>query len=425
MDRRTSERPSRERQSLRGTPATIISIAAAWLIGAGSACAQDLGSDRFTFRGFGTLGLTTQDAEGIEFRRNVGQGRGVEAGELDFRPDTVAGLQLKASLAAKLDFTLQGVTRLDAHGDFTPRVTQAFLRYSPDESLVLRAGRIGYEIYLLAESRQVGYSYLAVRPSQDFYGLVTNDEVDGADVSWTTRLGPGLFKARAFGGNSSDETALADGTAWKGNSRAIGGTLDYSYRSLTARAALLKVRYGANADLRALGAFLVSTGAPGAVKIGGELVTSTQESRGMQLGLAYDGGPLQAQLLYGHIISDSIAGPNVEAFQVQAGYRVNDWTPYVSFARSQDRNPIRSTDLPPAPQLLPIIETVQLLQDQMRATQHSTSMGVRWDISSHWAAKLQADFTTLEDSALNFDRRPAGSGAAHMTVLTATVDFVF
>jgi hypothetical protein len=388
-------------------------------------CAQGLGHERFSFRGFGTLGVTTQDAEGIEFRRNVGQGRGVAADQLDFRPDTVAGLQLKASLTGELDFTLQGVTRLDAQGDWTPRVTQAFLRYSPDESLVLRAGRIGYEIYLLAESRQVGYSYLAVRPSQDFYGLVTNDEVDGADVSWTTRLGPGLFKARVFGGDSSDETAFADGTSWKGRSRAIGGTLDYSYRSLTARAALLEVRYGANADLRALGAFLVSTGAPGAVSIGEELVGSSQESRGMQLGLAYDDGPLQAQLLYGHIISDSIAGPNVEAFQAQAGYRLGDWTPYLSFAKSRDRNPTRSTDLPPVPELLPVIGTVQLLQEQMRATQHSASMGLRWDISSNWAAKIQADFTTLEDSVLNFDRRPPGSGDAHMTVLSATVDFVF
>jgi hypothetical protein len=263
-----------------------------------------------------------------------------------------------------------------------------------------------------------------VRPSQDFYGLVTNDEVDGADVSWTNRLGPGLFKVRVFGGDSSDETALADGTSWKGRSRAIGGALDYSYRSLTARAAMLKVSYGANADLRALGAFLVSTGAPGAVDIGGELVGSSQESRGMQLGLAYDDGPLQAQLLYGHIISDSIAGPNVDAFQAQAGYRLGDWTPYVSFAKSQDRSPIRATDLPPVPELQPIIDTVRMLQEQMRATQHSASMGVRWDISSNWAAKLQADFTTLEQSTLNFDRRPPGSGDAHMTVLTATVDFV-
>jgi hypothetical protein len=394
-------------------------------IGASGARAQDFETDRFTFRGFGTIGFTTHDAEGIEFRRNVGQGYGSEANELDFHADSLAGLQLNSRIAARFDLALQGVTRINAEGNWTPRVTQAFLRYSPDESLVLRAGRFGYEIYLLAESRQVGYSYLAVRPSQDFYGLVTNDEVDGIDASWTTRLGPGLFKVRVFGGEGSDETALHDGTSWSGSSDAVGATLDYTWRSLTARAAALEVRYGANADLRELGAFLASSGSPPAIDIGEELIGSEQVSRGLQLGLAYDGGPLQAQLLYGHIISDSIAGPNVNAFQAQAGYRVGDWTPYLSFAKSRDRNPIRSTGLPELPELLPVIGTVRELQDNMRATQHSTSLGVRWDLSSHWAFKAQVDFTDIHDSALNFDRRPANSGDTRMTVLTAAVDFVF
>jgi hypothetical protein len=68
---------------------------------------------------------------------------------------------------------------------------------------------------------------------------------------------------------------------------------------------------------------------------------------------------------------------------------------------------------------------VRELQDNMRATQHSTSLGVRWDLSSHWAFKAQVDFTDIHDSALNFDRRPANSGDTRMTVLTAAVDFVF
>ena len=395
------------------------------VIGSSAAHAQMLDADRFAFRGFGTLGVTTHDGEGIEFRRNVSQASGAEANRLDFETDTLAGLQINARLAPRLDFTLQGVTRLNAEGDWTPRITQAFLRYSADESLVLRAGRFGYDIYLLAESRQVGYSYLAVRPSQEFYGLVTNDEVDGVDVAWTTRIGPGVFKARVFGGKSSDSTALADGTAWSGDSDALGATVDYSWRSLTARIAMLRISYGANPDLRGLGDFLVSTGVPESVDIGAELVGSTQESRGLQAGIAYDNGPLQAQLLYGHIISDSIAGPNVDAYQAQAGYRIGDWTPYASFASSRDRDPIRATGLPALPELQPISDAIWQMQKNMRATQHSTSFGVRWDLSAHWALKTQVDFTDLHDSALNFDRRESGSGGTHLTVVTAAVDFVF
>ncbi len=380
---------------------------------------------RFTFRGFGTVALTTHDADDIEFRRNVSQGRGIESGEVGLQSDSVAGLQVDFSLSSRFDVMLQGVTRQDVDGDWSPRVTQAFLRYSPDESLVLRAGRFGYDIYLLAESRQVGYTYLAVRPSQDFYGLVTNDEVDGTDVGWTGRVARGLVKARVFGGTGSDQTAFSDGTTWEGESDVIGATLDYQFHSLTARVAMLQVKYGANPDLRALGGFLVSTGVPQSVSIGEALVSSRQESRGMQIGLAYDDGPLQAQLLYGHIVSDSIAGPNVNAMLAQVGYRMRAFTPYVSFAKSRDRDALKQTGLPDLPELAPISQAVYMMQKTLRATQHSASVGVRYDFSSHLDFKLQADFTTIHDSALNFDRRPPGSGDVHMTVLTAGVDFVF
>jgi hypothetical protein len=394
------------------------------LLGSPAVLAQ-MSEDRFVVRGFGTLALTTHDAEGIEFRRNVGQASGIESGKIGVQSDSLAGLQFNANLTAGFGATLQAVTRLDADGDWSPRVTQAFLRYSPDDSLVFRAGRFGYEIYLNAESRQVGYSYLAVRPSQDFYGLVTHDEVDGVDVSWTSRLGRGLIKARVFGGRGSDQTVFPDRTRWEGDSDAVGLTLDYSLRALTARAAMLQVSYGRDPALRELGAFLVSTGVPPSVSLGDDLYSSNQTSRAVQLGLAYDDGPVEAQLLYGHILSDSIAGPNVSAFYSQVGYRLGDFTPFVSYARSKDRHPMRSTGLPESPELLPVIEAVAAIQRNVRASQHSTSLGLRWDLSSHWAFKLQADFASIHDSALNFDTRPPGSGEAQMTVVTAAVDFVF
>jgi hypothetical protein len=415
--------PERRNSLHRGTCAFL---ACAFLcIGTSLAQAQDLEDGRFTFRGFGTLAVTTHDADGIEFRRNVSQADGAEANEIAFETDSIAGLQLSMDLASHLDFTVQGVTRQNSQGNWAPRVTQAFLRYSPDESVVVRGGRFGYEIYLLAESRQVGYSYLAVRPSQDFYGLVTNDEVDGIDASWTTRLGPGLFRMRAFGGRGSDETVLADGSSWSGKSDVVGATLEYSFRSLTTRLAMLRVSYGANADLRALGDFLVSTGVPDSVFIGQDLLRSSQESRGLQLGVAYDDGPMQAQVLYGHILSDSIAAPNVDAFLAQVGYRMGDFTPFLSVSRSEDRDPLRTTGLPAIPELLPLILTVQTLQQNVRATQRAASLGVRWDFAPKWAFKMQADFVSLRGSALNFDHRALPGADAEMTVLTAALDFVF
>src|SRR3954465_10318033 len=90
----------------------------------GIARADDLGDSRWDVRGFGTLGATTHGTDGIEFRRNTGQGHGAEADELDFGTDSIAGVQIDARLSSKFDVVLQGVTRQRADGDWSPQVTQ-------------------------------------------------------------------------------------------------------------------------------------------------------------------------------------------------------------------------------------------------------------------------------------------------------------
>jgi hypothetical protein len=395
-----------------------------FVLAATQAYSQELESKRFAVRGFGTLAATTQNADGLEFRRNVGQANGVAGGDVEWGTDSLAGLQFDGRLGSQVDALVQVVTRQGADGDWSPEVTQGFVRYAPDESLVMRIGRFGYDIYLLAESRQVGYSYLAVRPSADFYGVVTNDAIDGADIALTRRLGSGLVRARLFGGRGSDKTVFADGSVFGGHSQVYGGTLDYLYRGLTARVALLQATYGEEAELQTLADALMGSGVPASIAIGREL-RGAQTSDGAQLGVAYDDGPLQAQVLYGRIVSESIAGPDISAWYAQGGYRFGAWTPFVALAGSQDHKSIRATGLPDIPELAPINGAVYGIQKNLRATQHTATAGIRWDVSPRVDLKLQADFTSVHDSSYSFDRRPAGSGDARMTVIALAADFVF
>ena len=141
---------ARQRGSLGKPLGLIFLLAVLFILAATQAHGQELDGKRFTLRGFGTIGATTQDADGLEFRRNVGQAHGVGSGDVALTADSLAGVQMDVRLGARFDVLAQGVTRLRADGDWSPQVTQAFVRYSPDESLVLRVGRVGYDIYLLA-----------------------------------------------------------------------------------------------------------------------------------------------------------------------------------------------------------------------------------------------------------------------------------
>jgi hypothetical protein len=392
---------------------------------AGSAGATDLNDDRFTLRGFGTAAATYHDADGIEFRRNVGQAKGLPSDELGLYTDSVAGVQINAAVSEQVDVVLQSITQLNADGEWRPRISQGFIRYSPDESLVFRVGRISYDIYLLAESRQVGYSYSPVRPSTEFYGLINNDEIDGADVSLTRRVGPGLARARLFGGTSSGAMAFDDGTHSDLRGEMFGAVFDYTYRGWTARLAVARFQFDSGAEITPLVAALRSTGIPQAVAIGDDLGQDVYKSSGVQLGVAYDDGPLQAQLLLGGIDSDSIAGPDTINTYALFGYRLRRFTPFASFSRARDRAAIKPSGLPDFPMFAPLNGAVQTIQARTRSTGRTTSIGLRYDFSSHLDFKLQLDRVNLTDAAVMFDRRPQPRGEAHMNVAAIAVDFVF
>jgi hypothetical protein len=387
--------------------------------------AGELGDSRFAVRGFGTLGATTHGTDGIEFRRNTGQAHGAEADEIDFGTDSIAGVQLDARLGSKFDVVLQGVSRQGADGGWDPQVTQGFVRWSPDDSFVVRAGRVGYDIYLLAESRQVGYSYLTVRPSPEFYGQITNDEIDGADLSFTRRLGRGLMRARVFGGAGSGELAFADESTTEARGDVYGATLDYIRRGWTARIAFVQFNYEAGRDVPLLVGALRATQFPSALAVADDIDEDVYQSNGMQIGVAYDDGPVLAQLMYGTVSSDSIAGPEFDKYYGLFGYHFEKVTPFVAFASSRDRDPLHDAGLPPIPQLAPLNAAVIAMQKATRSTQHTTSVGVRYDFAPHFDLKLQIDRLAVTDSSIIFDHRPAAGGPADLTVISAAVDFVF
>jgi len=418
MKRKSFEEPTRLTRS--------IALGLLCALGLASrAHSQDLDAPRFSVRGFGTFAATTHDAEGLEFRRSVDQAKGVDEGQVDFAVDSQAGVQVNLELATHFDAVVQSVTRMHADGNWTPRISQGFVRYSPDEELVFRVGRVGYDIYLLAESRQVGYSYVSLRQPPEFYGIVTNDQVDGGDASITFRVGPGLARARAFGGTSSQESAFIDGTNVENSDRVLGASFDYLYGGWTARVALLRFRFDTNPGFPPLIGALRATFSPQAAAIADNLDHKEYESRAVQLGLAYDDGPLQAQLLFGTSNGDPIVAPEFNKLYALVGYRVRQWTPFVSYATSRDRHPILGTGLPDIPQLAPLEGAVRQIQQSFRSTQHTISAGARFDLSEHVDFKVQIDRMSLGETSLIFDHRLPPGGPASMTVLAASIDFVF
>ena len=164
-----------------------------------SATAADQGKS-FSVSGFGTLGLVHNTSDQVDIVRDLSQSEGVGyTRQTDFGVDSLLGLQINTSLSESTDAAVQVISRRAANG-FDPELSWAYGRYVPNNLLQLRAGRLGFDAFMLADSRNIGYSYPWVRPPIDFFGSLIVSYFDGADALLSQPLASGLLRAKFFAG---------------------------------------------------------------------------------------------------------------------------------------------------------------------------------------------------------------------------------
>lgn len=386
--------------------------------------ADDLSASRFTIGAFGTLGAIYQNSSGLAYRRDISQGHGARAGELDLGTDSILGLQVTGRLATGLDAQVQTTVSRNEDGVWRPEVERAFLRYQPNQAIMLRAGRIGLGVYLLGDALDVGYSYLTIRPPVEVYGVLAADDFNGGDAVFSQPLGGGVGRIRVLGGSWPLQVALPNGTARTVDDDSIVGlTADYLYGDWQTRAALVQIHIPGGGD--PLAPALAQTGLPQAVALAAELNRPQQNSSGAEIGTTYEGDPLQATLVLVHLNSDYVQGPKFNSVLALLGYRVGQLTPYGDFAMTENFGATPGTGLPPLPIFEPLIAGAQEDVTASQTTQRDLSLGVRYDFAPHVDLKAQVDHIWLHQSELIFDYNVPAPGHTSMTVLGVAVDFAF
>ena len=393
-------------------------------LGASIVRADALSDSRFTLSAFGTVGAVYQNARGLAYRRNIGQGHGARAGEVDLGTDSILGLQVTGKIATALDAQVQGTVQRNEDGAWRPQLKRAFLRYQPGPAVMVRAGQIGLGLYLLADAFDVGYAYLTIRPPVEVYGLLAGDEFEGLDATFSRRLGGGVGRIRLLGGKWPFDIAEPNGTMVTiDNDSILGITADYLLGNWQTRAALMQIHISGGGD--PVAPALAQTGFPQAVALAGELSRPQQNSYGAEIGATYEGDPLQASLVYVHLNSDYLQGPKFNSGLVLLGYRLGQFTPYTEFAFTDNFGKARVTGLPALPPFEPLIAAVREDQTAFQTTQRDLSLGVRYDFAPHVDLKAQIDRVWLHQSQLIFDYNVPPPGHTSLTVYGLAIDFAF
>ena len=393
--------------------------------------------------GFGTLGVVGQSGgNDWGFVRNSTQ---LGAGSrLSATPDSRLGVQLNWNPGTQWEAGVQGVVLSKPSG--TPRaenIDWAYVGYRVLPDTRLRVGRTSPDIFLFADSRNVGFALPWARPPVDFYGFAPLVSIDGADLeqrwsgddtSWRARLTAGSVRTgvtdvegRRLPVKGRDALAL-------GLSREEGGLL--------LKASYLRSRFRVDvgdgpAQLRdGLGQLgqLPVPGLAGALDTLSQNLWSGGPSSYMALAAQYDTGPWTF-IAEGSQLRIARSPLNAKRAYVSAGYRQGSLTYYGIASRVRpDQAPFAAPDA--AGSLTPLIgaEGAQEAQGLIglaaaaghnyRYDQTTLGVGLRWDFTPTAALKLQVDrFDVRTDGAAGWRFADGRSGRG--TLVSVLVDFVW
>jgi hypothetical protein len=386
---------------------------------AGSAAAETAASESpFSLRGFGTIGLARSSSGHAEFVRDLSQPVGIGGGQWSGRIDSILGLQANWQATREVELVGQAVSRLRYDRSHDPEVMWAFAKWEPDPRVALRAGRIGADFMMLADSRLVGYSYLPVRPPPDFFGPLFFSHFDGADASVAVPLGRGVLRGKAFGGWTREKSA-GDLGIWDTSGSALGGVVvDYLQGAWQFRLNAARIEFAADMNVDFLRQPLSSAGFHEAAR---SLGTAGTAARFLALGAVYDAGPLQAQAMLNRIRNESASFQDSHAGYLLIGYRVRRLTPFLGASWWKTRG---DAGLPAIadPALGAAYRRFVAGSQVDRATY---SLGVRYDIGRNLAAKLQWDAVRATRDTVFSVRNPSPAWDGRTDVLSLAIDFVF
>ncbi len=366
----------------------------------------------FSVRGFGTLGMARTNSDDVEFVRDLSQPQGIKkswSGQID----SALGVQANWRWSPQLEVVAQGLSRYRFDHSFRPDLAWAYIKYDPTPALSLRAGRLGTEFFMQADSRWVGYSFLTVRPVGDYFWYLPFYSIHGGDAALTIPLGESILRSKLFFGHASGSIPLA-GEQWDiAGSPMGGGYVELLHGPWHLRGSYANIRFAHDLPLSPVVAPVIGRGLTAAEA--DYLATENRRTHYYSLGLIYDRGPWQAQLMLNHIEQGSHALENSAGGYALLGYRIGQLTPYVGYSwiKSQRNG-------------APLNAIAAYVISDSHSDQKTSILGLRWDLARDIALKTQWDAIRGSSSSVfpyRMENRQTWQG--NLDVFSLTLDFVF
>lgn len=404
----------------------VMVLAAGWVPPQAIAENEPVLPSALSLRGFGTLGVARSTNGNAEVTRDILQPDGV-SNHWSGKIDSIFGVQANYTFSDAVEGVVQAVSSYNYRGNFAPKLSGAFLSYTPNAYLSLRGGRVGTDFFMHGDSRLIGYSQLVVRPNIDYFSTLPFSYLDGLDAQVTLPARSGLLLGKVYFGALREQVPYPDGFFDLRGAQTVGAYVDYQVEHWQWRVGYGQIRFNHTmaAPIGDLRAALESTGVPSARAVAAELDPRGTHARYYSFGTRYDNGPFIAQLMLGQFRYQSAAISDQNSSMFLAGYRYGEWTPFLGFSRVKSRTKHLATGLPNVGAGLAINESLATVLADSHANQRTYSMGIRWDVQRNIALKFQADVIRGSPDSIYPVRNESSRWNGKTNLFSIALDFVF
>jgi hypothetical protein len=348
-----------------------------------------------TFGGFGSFGVShsTMSSGDYVLDGSIPRGPGL-SDFLSTANDSRIAAHMAAQMSQKVSVVIQVDSEYHTGNSYAPEVEFVNVKYalSPDASI--RAGRVALPTFLESENRDIGYTYAWIHPPVEVYRQEPVTHSDGFALSYSMHAGSGVHSLKALFGRATIETSDAP-TGNSMTSKNLWGIFDTSEFGPAIFHAGYLQRDTDSGD------FL--NGQTGA----------WVKDRDLSLGVQYDPGDWFAK-------SEWIQRKSTyktSAIYVSAGYRVKQFTPYLTWAQNSQGSFLADY---PAPSAKAVLLAAR--------AQRTASIGMRWDFMRDTDLKFQLDQVKLSDNSNGFLANVPANVTLYGSkfyVISAVVDFIF
>lgn len=310
--------------------------------------------------------------------------------EEDFTFDrNILGLQVSGQVNEKVTATAQLIAR--STNDYEVTADWAYLSWQASENGKVRAGRLRTPLYMYSDYLDVGYAYPWISAPNEVYYLPFNN-VDGIDYYATAALGSFDTTFQAYFGSFDSDFKFEDGTegyASLRNQMGVAATIGKSWWTL--RAAYHQVDLSVDINNAQLAGLVSQLAVSPFASIVPSIAIDEDKATFGEVGINIDTGIFVAAAEHVEFeVKDSLLAKNVRDY-VMVGVRVSDFLFHVTGSKADDEIADLTSGIPVSAQTQPLIDGLNAAAAARDIDREVISYGVRWDVASGTALKLQLD----------------------------------